>query len=98
MTTFGGRLRELRKARGLSQQAIAGDGISSGYVSLIEPDKRVPSAATLQGLSGRLGVPAEQRLGHEESPAADQARLEVNFVSLALANSDPAEAVRCLAK
>jgi transcriptional regulator with XRE-family HTH domain len=98
MTTFGGRLRELRKARGLSQQAIAGDGISSGYVSLIESDKRVPSAATVQRLADRLGVPVEQLLGHDESPAADQARLEVNFAKLALANSDPAEAVRCLAK
>src|SRR4051812_47081392 len=98
MTTFGGRLRELRKARGLSQQAIAGDGISSGYVSLIESDKRVPSAAIVQRLADRLGVPVEQLLGHDESPAADQARLEVNFAKLALANSDPAEAVRCLAK
>src|SRR3954454_8421628 len=98
MTTFGGRLRELRKARGLSQQAIAGDGISAGYVSLIESDKRVPSAAIVQRLADRLGGPVEQLLGHEESPAADQARLEVNFAKLALANSDPAEAVRCLAK
>jgi tetratricopeptide (TPR) repeat protein len=99
MTTFGARLRELRKERGLSQQAIAGDGISPGYVSLIESDKRVPSAATVQRLADRLGVPVERLLGHDHAPAAaDRARLEANFARLALANGDPSEAVRCLAK
>src|SRR3954447_17259031 len=97
MTTFGARLRELRKERGLSQQALAGDGISPGFVSLIESDKRAPSPATVQRLADRLGVPVERLQGHDRAPApSDQARLDANFARLALANGDPAEAVRCL--
>jgi transcriptional regulator with XRE-family HTH domain len=100
-TTIGARLRELRQARGLSQQALAGDGISPGYVSLIESGKRTPSASVVARLAERLGVPVAELLG-EEDPSArraadDLARVEVNFARLALANGDPAQAVRGLA-
>jgi len=103
MSTIGTRLRELRQAKGLSQVALSGDGISPGYVSLIESGKRNPSAAVLQRLADRLGVPVDRLRDDPESgpPAATpemlHGRLEVNFARLALANGNPAEAVRCLA-
>ena len=103
MSTIGKRLRELRQASGLSQLALSGDGISPGYVSLIESGKRNPSAAVLQRLAERLGVPVERLLDTEErgsrpvTPEAQHARLEVNFARLALANGNPTDAVRCLA-
>ena len=100
MTTFGERLRELRNARGLSQQALSGQGISPGYVSLIESGKRTPSPAAVTKLAERLDVEPRELLGDDtvESSAAasDRARLEVNFARLALANGTPDEAVRCL--
>jgi transcriptional regulator with XRE-family HTH domain len=98
MTTIGARVRELRQARGLSQQALACEGISPGYVSLIESGKRTPSAATAQLLAERLGVPVDRLVEDPRPLASDTARVEANFARLALANGDPAEAVRCLAK
>ena len=102
MSTVGIRLRELRLAKGLSQLALSGDGISPGYVSLIESGKRNPSAAVLRRLADRLGVPVDQLLDPESAPQPDTSamqhgKLEVNFARLALANGNPAEAVRCLA-
>ena len=60
MTTIGDRVRQLRTSKGLSQQALTGDGISAGYVSLIDRDfNRAGEDAWLIGLAydfGRLGV------------------------------------------
>ena len=98
MTTIGDRVRELRTSKGLSQQALTGDGISAGYVSLIESGKRTPSAEVAAKLAQRLGVEVSElaRRGAVAAATSDQARLEVNFARLALANGNPAEAVRCL--
>jgi tetratricopeptide (TPR) repeat protein len=96
MSTIGTRVREIRTSKGLSQQSLAGSGISPGYVSLIESGKRTPSRATAERLAERLGVPVEQLLQDDRPPAAEHAHLEANFARLALANGNPAEAVRCL--
>jgi transcriptional regulator with XRE-family HTH domain len=97
MSAIGVRVRELRKARGLSQQALAGDGISAGYVSLIESGKRVPSREVIAQLASRLGVRPEELADEPASPSeSESARIEVNFARLALANGDPGEAVRLL--
>lgn len=96
MSTIGTRVRELRQAKGLTQEALAGDGISAGYVSLIESGKRTPSDEVARRLAKRLGVPVERLLEGKPTPASDQARLEMNFARMALANGNPAEAVRCL--
>ena len=97
MSTIGTRVRELRQAKGLTQQALAGNGISAGYVSLIESGKRVPSEDVVRRLADRLGVDFETLDRDDEAaPVTDQALLEMNFARMALANGNPAEAVRCL--
>lgn len=96
MSTIGTRIRELRVARGLTQTALAGEGISAGYVSLIESGKRTPSTDATERLAARLGVPVEQLLGDDHRAAADQAHADVNFARLALANGNPAEALHTL--
>src|SRR5437764_12918185 len=53
---IGERLRDVRRARGLSQQALAEGLFSKGYVSSIEHGKIFPSVRALQALAGRLGV------------------------------------------
>src|SRR4051794_14697537 len=98
MSTIGTRVRELRLAKGLSQQALSGDGISPGYVSLIESGKRTPSPATVALLAERLGVPVDRLVSDERPLVADHARVEANFARLALANGDPAQAVQSLGK
>lgn len=53
---IGQRLRDVRRARGLSQQALAEGLFSKGYVSSIEHGKIFPSVRALQSLAARLGV------------------------------------------
>lgn len=96
MSTIGERVRELRQAKGLSQQALSGDGISPGYVSLIESGKRTPSPAAVERLAERLGVPVDRLTDTPQGPASDEVQLAINFARLALSNGDSAEAIRCL--
>jgi transcriptional regulator with XRE-family HTH domain len=95
MSAIGTKIREIRVAKGLTQTALAGNGISSGYVSLIESGKRTPSTAMTKELAVRLGVPAEELLGTGVANC-DEARMTVNFARLALASGDPGEAIRTL--
>ncbi len=53
---FGRRLKQLRSERGLSQAALAGDGMSTGYVSRLESGARQPTARAVQHLASRLGI------------------------------------------
>src|SRR5690242_10539023 len=103
MSTIGTRVRELRRAKGLTQQALVGDGISPGYVSLIESGKRTPSPAAVARPAERLGVSVDELVADTtpEPVAAvvsGTARLEVDFARLALGNGHPDEAMRTLGK
>ncbi|MFD5820508.1 helix-turn-helix domain-containing protein [Streptomyces sp. NPDC127038] len=53
---FGRRLRKLRQARGLSQTALAGDGMSTGYLSRLESGARQPTERAVAHLAQRLGL------------------------------------------
>ncbi|MFE5602995.1 helix-turn-helix domain-containing protein [Streptomyces coelicoflavus] len=55
---FGRRLRKLRQARGLSQTALAGDGMSTGYLSRLESGARQPTERAVAHLAERLGLDA----------------------------------------
>ncbi|MFJ6760999.1 helix-turn-helix domain-containing protein [Streptomyces sp. NPDC091273] len=55
---FGHRLRKLRTARGLSQTALAGEGMSTGYLSRLESGARQPTERAVGYLAGRLGLEA----------------------------------------
>ncbi|MFI9596718.1 helix-turn-helix domain-containing protein [Nonomuraea sp. NPDC052265] len=58
--SFGLRLRQLRTDRGLSQTALAGDGMSTGYLSRLESGARQPTERAVTYLADRLGIsPAE---------------------------------------
>jgi len=54
---FGHRLRELRKERGLTQEALAESAdLSGNYISDLELGLKVPSLTILVRLSQALGV------------------------------------------
>ncbi|MFC7310283.1 helix-turn-helix domain-containing protein [Streptomyces monticola] len=55
---FGRRLKRLRTARGLSQAALVGDGMSTGYLSRLESGERRPTERAVAYLAARLGVEA----------------------------------------
>ena len=53
---LGARIREMRRRKGLKQSAFVGELISSGYISLIEQGKRIPSTQALAFIAEVLGV------------------------------------------
>ena len=61
---MGGRVRELRAARGWLQQDLADRaGVSMQTVSNLETGRHVPGTATLAKIAGALGVPLAELLG-----------------------------------
>jgi len=103
MSTIGTRIRDLRISKGMTQTALCGDGISSGYVSLIESGRRTPSEKMVREIARRLGVSADELLQGTAEPRqdprlSDHARLDVNFAKMALANGNPAEAARIISR
>jgi transcriptional regulator with XRE-family HTH domain len=55
---IGRRIRKLRVERGLSQRALASDGVSYAYISRLEAGARRPSGKALRKLARKLGVSA----------------------------------------
>jgi transcriptional regulator with XRE-family HTH domain len=97
VTTFGERLRTLRRAAGLSQTQLAGDGISPSYVSLLESDRRRPSPAVAAQLATKLGCSTSQLLDGEPSERERRVQLELAYAELALRHDAAADAVTRLA-
>ncbi|MDQ3982501.1 MAG: helix-turn-helix domain-containing protein [Actinomycetota bacterium] len=56
----GRRLRELRRAAGLTQAELAGRRFSHAYVSVLEAGRREPSRAAVDYFAQRLGVSVEE--------------------------------------
>lgn len=71
--TLGQRIQELRKQRGLSQEAL-GDalGVSRQAVSKWEGDNGIPELDTLIAMSRLFGVTVGQLLGVEESVPTEE--------------------------
>nr|WP_241562170.1 helix-turn-helix domain-containing protein [Streptomyces hoynatensis] len=75
---FGRRLKAMRLARGLSQRSLAGDGMSTGYLSRLESGARPPTKQAVAYLAERLGVsPAEFR--ETETPSLARAIAEASY-------------------
>lgn len=91
--TLGARLRRLRLGRGLSQQQLAGDDLSPSYVSLVEADKRVPTAAVVQRLAQRLGCDVKLLVEGVARAEAEELELQLRYAELALHSGEAAEAV-----
>lgn len=57
---LGGRLRRLRREKGLTQQEVAAPKYTPAYISTIETGRRVPSKAALAHFADRLGVTLDE--------------------------------------
>jgi tetratricopeptide (TPR) repeat protein len=78
----GQRLRQARKAAGLTQRELAFEGCTAAYVSRIEAGARVPSLQILREFGTRLGVSADYlATGHDElgGLSADLLEAEVSL-------------------
>jgi tetratricopeptide (TPR) repeat protein len=58
-STLGGRVRDLRRERGLTQEQLAGDRCTKEYVSQIERGVARPTQATILWLAEQLDADAE---------------------------------------
>jgi transcriptional regulator with XRE-family HTH domain len=92
--TIGKRLRELRRSKGLHQQDLASDEISSSYVSLIETGKRIPSDAVLKSLAKKLDCTVEYLVSGRTESRTSELRLKVAFGDMAIRNGDNGEALQ----
>ena len=73
---FGRRLRELRKARGLTQEALAESAdLSGNYISDLELGLKVPSLTILVCLSQALDVAVPDLLADFTRQAAKKMRV-----------------------
>ncbi len=60
----GGKVRKLRKERGLYQHELAAHArVSAQTVRNLEKGRHVPETATLAKIAGALGVPLAELLG-----------------------------------
>lgn len=89
----GARIRRLRRAAGLSQADLAGDGLSPSYISLLEAGKRTPSVEVLAALAKRLGCDASELTGATVEASVNELQVELNYAEMALNNGDPQAAL-----
>ncbi|HKX18885.1 MAG TPA: tetratricopeptide repeat protein [bacterium] len=66
-TTFGQRLREARRALGLTQDELGRPDFTKGFISQLEHDRAKPSVASLELLAARLARPASYFLDGSET-------------------------------
>jgi transcriptional regulator with XRE-family HTH domain len=96
LTALGARIRDVRRQRGLTQEALAGADISAAYVSRIEAGQRRPDLAVAQTLADRLDVSIEFLATGIEPADAREAQLALRYAELALRSGESAEALRQL--
>src|SRR5260221_12541184 len=63
--SLGERVRSARRDAGLSQAQLAGDELTKGFISQIEPGLVRPSIPSLQHIASRLGRPLDYFIAAE---------------------------------
>lgn len=70
--SLGSRLRQLRKARGLTQEALADQvGVSKPAISSWEKGKAQPRATRATALAHALGVPVQSLFGQDAAESVE---------------------------
>lgn len=92
---FGRRIRELRKARGLTQRALAErSGVAEKYLSDIERGQVNVSLALIARLADGLGVPAKELFPEPDSRSDDDRQVARDLVAAITATADDDKAAR----
>jgi transcriptional regulator with XRE-family HTH domain len=90
---FSERVRQLRISLGLVQSDLAGDGLSSSYLSLLESGKRTPTASVVAALAGKLGTTEQYLLTGEKPKDRERLELSVAYAEIALRNGEARDAL-----
>ena len=93
---FGKRVRELRKARGLTQPALAErSGVAEKYLSDIERGQVNISLTIMERLASGLGVPLREFFPEgPESAGGDDRQIAQDLVAAIIATADDEKAAR----
>lgn len=75
LATVGDRIRQRRLELGLSQRALASEGVTYAYISRLEANARTPSIKALRKLATKLDVSAHWLETGEQDPAEQLAQL-----------------------
>lgn len=94
LPTLGGRLRNARLARGLTQTEVAGGDVSTAYISRIESGQRRPDLQLLGRLGERLGTSLEELLLGTTSRRRAEVQLDLDHAELALVSGDAGTALQ----
>ncbi|MDQ6883239.1 MAG: tetratricopeptide repeat protein [Candidatus Dormibacteraeota bacterium] len=90
MNLLGDRLREARRARGLTQEQLGRGLASKGFICQVERNRAMPSLAKLRLLADRLGLPVGYFTG---SKSADELVYLRKSAELAVRANEPANAL-----
>ena len=76
---LGRRIRERRVERGLSQKQLAGDQLSSSYVSLLEAGERWPTLDALELIAAKLATTSKVLLNDQAAHPRERKELELDL-------------------
>jgi tetratricopeptide (TPR) repeat protein len=92
---LGGRIRQVRRIRGLTQTDVAKPNLTKSFISLLESGRTYPSVGTLVALANRLQTSLALLL-LETSELPRETALTLFTLARAMGESSPAEADRLL--
>jgi transcriptional regulator with XRE-family HTH domain len=106
LTRLGARLREARRARKLTQEAVAQPEFTKSYISAIERGRARPSLRALTLIAGRLAIPVAELLtldapgpAHPDLAALDEdCAYQLDHVKLLIHTNQGSDALRLLAE
>lgn len=68
MRSFGGRLKELRKEKGLTQEELAKKlQIAKSSIGMYETNKRIPEVRTLESIADYFNVDMDYLMGNTDT-------------------------------
>ena len=96
MTTFGGRLKELRSSRGWTQEQLAERlGTSKQVISRYESGLRSPKISVVAQWAEKLGVPLEQ-FAEDTMPLPPEQDSDIQIMSRAMVAMTPEERAKLI--
>jgi len=91
---LGRRIRNARVAAGLTQSEVAGDAVSTAYISRIEDGQRRPSTSLFEVMAVRLKTTVEALLLGVSVDEQLELRVKLDHAELALVSGDSVGALR----
>lgn len=91
---LGERVRDARTRLGITQGELAGDEMSTAYVSRIESGQRRPDPVLLDALATRLGVGVDTLLMGTTRDEQAELQLELDWAQLSVKTGDAAGALQ----